>query len=378
MTPPLRPVRWRCVSGHLSERGPGVIVIGVDPHKQTHTAAAVDAVVGELRGERTVKARRGGFEQLLGWARSLGSERLWALEDCRHVSVSLERFLLASGERVVRVPPKLMAGARRAARQRGKSDAIDAVAVARAALREPSLPAARLEGREREIRLLLDHREDLVGERTRIQQRLRWHLHELAPELELPAGCLDRRCWLDRLGRRLARREQTAQVRIARELVIRCRELTRRERELERELTALVRAQAPALLALPGCGVLTAAKLIGETADVDRFPSEAQLAMHAGTAPLPASSGNRRRHRLNRSGNRQLNCALHRIAVTQGRGHPPARAYLARKEAEGKSRKEALRCLKRHLARTVYRTLSTIQEEKTPPTKAPVPAPALT
>jgi transposase len=355
-----------------------VIVIGVDPHKQTQTAAGVEAGLGELRGERTVQARRAGHDELLGWARGLGEERLWALEDCRHVSVSLERFLLASGERVVRVPPKLMAGARRSARRRGKSDAIDALAVARAALREPELPSARLEGASRELRLLLDHREDLVAERTRIQQRLRWHLHELEPELELPVGCLDRRVWLERLGRRLARRLQTAQVRICRELVGRCRELSGRARELERELAVLVSAHAPALLELPGCGVLTAAKLVGETAEVERFASEAQLAMHAGTAPLPASSGARQRHRLNRSGNRQLNCALHRIALTQGRWHPPAQAYLARKEGEGHSRKEAVRCLKRHLARLVYRTLRAIPEETMTSTTRPVLAPALT
>ena len=161
-----------------------MIVIGVDPHKQSHTAAAVEQSTGELRGDRTVQARGVGHEQLLAWARSLAGEPLWALEDCRHVSVSLERFLLASGERVVRVPPKLMAGVRRGGRQRGKSDAIDALAVARAALREPTLPVAVLEGASREIRLLLDHREDLVAERTRMQQRLRWHLHELEPELE--------------------------------------------------------------------------------------------------------------------------------------------------------------------------------------------------
>jgi transposase len=379
MTPPLRPVRWHsAVSGHPQERGPGVIVIGIDPHKQTHTAAAVDALAGELLGERTVKARRQGHELMLAWARALGEERLWALEDCRHVSVSLERFLLASGERVVRVPPKLMAGARKSSRERGKSDVIDALAVARAALREPSLPAARLEGGEREIRLLADHREDLVGERTRIQQRLRWHLHELSPELELPAGCLDRRVWLERLARRLARREQTAQVRICRELVRRCRELSERAAELERELAVLVSAQAPALLGLRGCGVLTAAKLVGETAGAARFASEAQLAMHAGTAPLPASSGARQRHRLNRSGNRQLNCALHRIAVTQGRWHPPAREYLARREREGLSRREALRCLKRHLARVVHRTLQAVEEEKMTSTRGPVGVPALT
>ena len=344
-----------------------MIVIGVDPHKATHTAAAVDDGIGELLAERTVQARRTGHEELLDWARSLADERLWALEDCRHVSVSLERFLLASGERVVRVPPKLMAGARRSSRTRGKSDAIDALAVARAALREPELASARLDGPEREIRLLVDHREDLVAERTRIQQRLRWHLHELHPELVLPAGCLDRRVWLERLARRLARAEQTAQVRICRS-----------PGELERELSALVHVHAATLLELPGCGVLTAAKIVGETAGAERFSGEAKLAMHAGTAPLPASSGAHQRHRLNRSGNRQLNCALHRIAVTQGRWHPPARAYLARKESEGRSRKEALRCLKRHLARLVYGRLCAREEEKMTSTNRPVLVPALT
>ena len=344
-----------------------MIVIGVDPHKQSHTAAAVEQSTGELRGDRTVQARGVGHEQLLAWARSLAGERLWALEDCRHVSVSLERFLLASGERVVRVPPKLMAGVRRGGRQRGKSDAIDALAVARAALREPTLPVAVLEGASREIRLLLDHREDLVAERTRMQQRLRWHLHELEPELEIPAGALDRVSWLRWVTARLAACEQTVQTRICAELVDRITTLTRRERELERELAARVAVDAPALLELPGCGVLTAAKLVGEIAGASRFPSDAQLAMHAGAAPLPASSGKRQRHRLNRSGNRQLNCALHRIAVTQGRCHPPARAYLERKQAEGKTRKEALRCLKRHLARVVYRTLTNTTTPHTRP-----------
>ena len=355
-----------------------MIVVGVDPHKESHTAVAVEGTTGELCAERTVPARRAGHEQLLAWARTLDGERLWALEDCRHVSIGLERFLLASGERVVRVPPKLMAGARRSARERGKSDAIDALAVARAALREPFLLVARLAGAEREIRLLVDHRDDLVAERTRIQQRLRWHLHELDPELALPAGCLDRRVWLERLQRRLARLERSAQVRICRELVSRCKELSGRASERERELTLLVRAQAPALLTLSGCGALTAAKLIGETASAERFPTDAHLAMHAGTAPLPASSGNKHRHRLNRSGNRQLNCALHRIAVTQGRCHPPAQAYLARKQAEGKSRKEALRCLKRHLARTVYRLLIAAKQPLEPPTRPTSPALTLT
>ena len=352
-----------------------MIVIGIDPHKQTHTAAAVEQTTGELRAERTVKARARGHEQLLAWARTLDSARLWALEDCRHVSGSLERFLLARGERVVRVPPRLMGEARKGGRSPGKSDAIDALAVARAALRERDLPSAFLAGPEREIRLLHDHREDLVHERTRIQSRLRWHLHDLDPDLEVPAGALDRRLWLDRIARRLARSPQTAQTRIGRELVGRCRELTRRIEELERELEALLRREADELLDLVGCGPLTAAKLVGEVAGVVRFGSEAKLAKHGGTAPLPASSGAKQRHRLNRKGNRQLNCALHRIAVTQARVHPPARAYLARKEAEGKSRREALRCLKRHLARVVFRILKAIAARRASPSSTPPNAP---
>jgi transposase len=264
-----------------------------------------------------------------------------------------------------------MAGARRGGRERGKSDAIDALAVARAFLREPDLPVASLAGQEREIRLLADHREDLVQERTRIQNRLRWHLHDLDGSLEIPAGALDRYCWLDRLERWLAERAgESAQVRIARELLVRCRELTARINELERELEAVLEAEAQELLELVGCGTLTAAKLIGEVAGVERFAGDAKLAKHSGTAPLPASSGDVQRHRLNRTGNRQLNCALHRIAVTQARMHPPARAYLERKQAEGKSRREALRCLKRHLARVVFNTLKEIERRKMEATSA--------
>lgn len=355
-----------------------MIVIGVDPHKQTHTAVRVEAESGVLVGERTVVARRQGYGQLLAWARSQAPERLWAVEDCRHVSLGLERFLLARGERVVRVPPRLMGEARKGGRSAGKSDPIDALAVARAALRERGLPEAFLAGPEREIKLLLDHRDDLVGERTRIQSRLRWHLHDLDPEIAVPAGALDRYCWLDRIERALVDQAQTAQARIASELVVRCRELTKRVKELEQELATLVEQEAPTLLAISGCGVLTSAKLVAEIAGVHRFATDAQLAKHGGSAPLPASSGTRQRHRLNRGGNRQLNCALHRIAVNQGRLYGPAQAYLARKQAEGKSRKEALRCLKRHLARTVYRTLKSIEEQKMPPTRQTPSAPTLT
>lgn len=355
-----------------------MIVIGIDPHKHSHTAVAVAGDTGELLAEITVPASPHGAERLLSWAHSLGHELTFALEDCRHVTRSLERFLIERSQALVRVPPKLMARQRRAARTRGKSDAIDALAVARAFLREPTLPAASLDPGKRELKLLLDHREDLVQERTRLQARLRWHLHELELGADVPAGALDRDRWLRRIGARLARAEQDTLVVIAREQLRRIVELTRRISQLERELTTLVRVQAPQLLELPGCGVLSAAKILAETGRVSRFGSDGALALHAGVAPLDVSSGRQRRHRLNRSGNRQLNCALHRIAVTQGRVHPPARAYLERKQAEGKSRREALRCLKRHLARNVYRTLRAIEEETTMPTTRPVPVPALT
>lgn len=336
-----------------------MIVIGADTHKRTHTAAAVFAASGRLAGELTAAAIEPGFRELLAWGRQLSPERIWAIEDCRHVSGSFERFLVASGEQVVRVPPKLMGEARRGERVAGKSDPIDALAVARAASREgpETLPAAHLDEAALQIKLLLDHREDLVRARSEDQCRLRWHLHDLWPELALPAGCLDRIVWLDRLARRLARAEQGTRVQIARELVLEIRRRTRRVQELERERCALVKAQAPALLEREGCGALTAAKLIAETAGAKRLASDAKFARLAGVAPIPASPGKRTRHRLDRGGNRQLNCALHRIAVTQGRVHAPAREFLARKRAEGKSTREALRCLKRHLARRVWRLL---------------------
>jgi transposase len=338
-----------------------VIVVGIDPHKRTHTAVAVEAATGAQVAELTVKARATGHERLLSWARSLHTDLLFAVEDCRHVSGGLQRFLLARGERMKPVPPKLMAGARRGARTRGKSDPIDARAVAQAALRHPELPEAHLGGVDRDIRLLLDHREDLVAERTRAQNRLRWHVHDLDPGFEVPTGGLDRYVWLERTEQRLEGAGRTIQVRIALDEVRRIRELTREARRLEGELTTLVRLVAPELLELRGVAVLTAAKFLGETGGVRRFRSEAAFSMHAGVGPVEVSSGDRRRHRLNRSGNRQLNAALHRMAVTQLRTHPAARAFFERKRQEGKGKREALRCLKRHLARVVYKTLLGIE-----------------
>jgi transposase len=346
-----------------------MIVIGADTHKRTHALAAVDAGTGRQRGQRQIRSEEAGHLAALRWARGLDEERVWAIEDCRHVSRRLEQALIAAGERVVRVAPHRMGASRRGEREPGKSDQIDALAIARAVVKDgvESFPVAHLDERAMEIRLLCDHRKDLVAERTRVQNRLRWHLLDLSPELErsLGRGSLEKPRQLDRIDRRLRRLPARARVRVAREQVAQLRLLSRQADALQRELLALVEAHRPQLLAETGCGALIAALLIGRTAGAERFASDASFARLTGTAPIPCSSGQRARHRLDRGGDRQLNHALHLIAITRARYDPATKAYLARKEAEGKTKKGALRCLKRHLARRFHYLLSLPAE--TPP-----------
>src|SRR5262249_21041566 len=273
-----------------------MVTIGADAHKRTHTFVAVDEV-GRKLDEKTVTATSDGHLQAVAWA-GQWSARTWALEDCRHLTRRLEGDLLAGGEAVLRVPARLMAEAREGSRQPGKSDPIDALAVARAALREPGLPVAKLDGPSRQLRLLVDHRDDLVAERTRIQSRLRWHLHEQFPGLAIPPRGPCRLHVLEGLDDRLAVVDSTIGL-IARELVARCRELTLRIGQLEREITQIVNRLAPTLLALLGCGGLSAAKIFGETAGVGRFRSKAAFARWNGTAPIPGWSGNATKFRLN-------------------------------------------------------------------------------
>jgi transposase len=336
-----------------------MIVLGADTHKRSHTIAAVAARTGELLGEQTVPVGHRGFAALLRWAGALDGERVWALEDCRHVSGSLERFLIGRGERVLRIPTHLTAQGRRRARQRGKSDPIDALGVARAALQEglECFPAAQLDGPELDLRLLVDHRERLVRHRVELNSTLLWHLHDLWPGLRLPGSALFSKKWSTRIGRRLARAEQTMRVRIARDELRRLRELTQAINQLEREITELVAQIAPQLLTEPGFGPLIAAKLVGEIAGAQRFATSAKLARAAGVAPIPASSGNTQRHRLDPGGNRQINAALHRVIVTRARCHQPTRDYIARRCSEGKTTREAIRCLKRYLTRRVWHLL---------------------
>jgi transposase len=329
-----------------------MVIIGVDSHKRTHTVVAVDSN-GHKLGEHTVPATDQGHLELVVWSRRW-SQRTWAIEDCRHVTRRLEGELLKAGEAVLRVPPKLMAGARQSAREPGKSDPIDALAVARAALREPDLPPARLDGVERELRVLVDHRDVLIAERTRHQARLRWVLVGLGVPEPAPRT-LARPQILAGVDAALASRPEMS-ARIARDLVARIGELTVATQALAKEIRNRTLATAPTLLQLHGCGPLSAAKLVAETAGIGRFRSRAAFANHNGSAPIPVSSGNTVRHRLNRGGNRQLNAALHRIAITQMRAGP-GHADILKRQAAGDTKLEAIRALKRRLSDEVFRRL---------------------
>jgi transposase len=333
-----------------------MVIVGIDAHKRTHTAVAVDEVGRRLGEKRTASTTSEANLELVRWADGFGPERRFAVEDCRHLSRRLEADLLAAGEDIVRVPPKLMAHARDSARTYGKSDPIDALAVAQAALRDPDLPVARLDGPSRDLRLMVDHREDLVRDRVAHINRLRWHLHELDPAWDPAPRSLVRFKTLDATAARLEGLEGMVAW-VARDLVGRIREATVAANELERRIAAMVGVLAPTLVGLPGVGALTAAKIVAETADVRRFHSKDCFARHNGTAPLPVWSGNTVRHRLSRTGNRQLNTSIHRMAVTQIRIHDEARAYLERRMAMGNTKTEAIRALKRKLSDVVYRSL---------------------
>lgn len=345
----------------LSEKGDlSMVTLGIDAHKRSHTIVAIDDA-GRQLGQMTTNATTTKEHlKMLQWAAQFGTERTFAVEDCRHLSRRLEADMLAAGETIVRVPPKLMANSRSSARTYGKSDPIDALAVARAALREPDLPTARLDGPAREVRLLVDHREDLVGENTRHINRLRWHLHELDPSWDPPAKSLRTLRRLNEISQKLTSFDGLV-AEIATELVERITSLTQRMKQLETRITTIIEKLAPTLLEMDGVGPLTAAKIVGETADVTRFKSKDAYARHNGTAPLPVWSSNNVRHRLSRTGNRQLNCAIHRIAITQIRMNPDAKQYMTKRITNGNTKTEALRALKRRLSNVVYHKLQTDQ-----------------
>jgi len=342
-----------------------MVVVGADVHKRTHTFVAVDEV-GRKLGEKVVAATSCGHAEAVMWVRErFGPDVVWAIEDCRHLSARLERDLLTAGQQVVRVPPKLMAQTRASARTRGKSDPIDALAVARAFQREPDLPVACHDETSRELKLLVDRREVLVAQRTATINRLRWRIHELDPERAPKAASLDLAkhraalaAWLNTVPGLVAE--------LARDELADITRLTEAIDALAKRIGDRARQVAPELLALPGCGELTAAKLVGEAAGVRRFKSEAAFARHSGVAPIPVWSGNTAgRVRMTRSGNRQLNAALHRIAVTQIRLDGLGQAYYRKRLNAGASKPEALRSLKRRLARIVFHHLHTDHQNQT-------------
>ncbi|MBU8836676.1 IS110 family transposase [Mycolicibacterium goodii] len=344
-----------------------MVVVGADVHKCNHTFVAVDEV-GRKLGTKTVRATTAGHRAAITWAHEqFGTELIWGIEDCRNMSARLERDLLGAGQQVVRVPTKLMAAVRKSARSRGKSDPIDALAVARAVLREPDLPVAAHDDTSRELQLLTDRRDVLVAQRTSAINRLRWHVHDLDPEQGAAVGALDTvkhqqalQSWLAELSGVLAE--------IARAELADIIRLTTEINALAERLRSRARQVAPALLAIEGCAELTAAKIVAEAAGIDRFHSEAAFACHAGVAPIPAWSGaSAGQMRLSRAGNRQLNAALHRIAITQIRmPGSPGQLYYQRLREAGKTKAAARRCVKRRIARRVYHALRHDTAHQTP------------
>lgn len=337
-----------------------MIVIGADVHKRKHTFVAVDEV-GRRLGEKTVGATTEGHIAAIMWAREqFDTDLKWGIEDCRNMSARLERDLIGADQKVVRVPTKLMAQTRKSARQRGKSDPIDAESVARAVLREPDLPVASHDETSRELKLLTDRRDVLVAQRTSAINRLRWHVHELDPERGPAPRALTSVKHQQALGAWLHTQPGLV-AEIARAELADVIRLTTEINALEKRLSDSVDKVAPTLLDIDGCAQLTAAKIVGEAAGIQRFKSADAFACHAGVAPIPAWSGaNEGQLRLSRSGNRQLNAALHRIAVTQIRmQNSEGHAYYQRLIATGKTKAAARRCLKRRIARRVHRALLT-------------------
>lgn len=328
-------------------------VVGIDSHKATLAACAIDGA-GVVLAERTFPNEPGGFSALVGWLTALEIERT-GLEGSAGYGAAAARVLVAAGLAAVEVPPQLSHRERIRTRRAGKSDPGDALAIARVTLREASLPPVRLADASRELQLVVQAREDLVAEATRVRNRLHADLVVLAPGYAATAANLVAMRHRTAVAR-LLRRVSGVHAELARDRLARLNRLTGEVRQLERRIEQTVAGHP--LRSLPGAGPLVAAKLIGEIGDIRRFRSADAFAMLAGVAPIPASSGQVSRMRLNRGGNRQLNRALWCIAFSQAKTHAPAKAFIARKKAEGKSWREAMRALKRHLARVVFRLLS--------------------
>jgi transposase len=336
------------------------LIVGVDTHLDTHTAAVCDAR-GRALAQLQVPATTAGYARLLAWARSAaaGSRAVWAVEGTRHYGLGLARYLASAGEQVSEIDNSRHLGKRRA----GKSDAIDAVRAARELLARPHPAQMRADGDREALRLLMIDRDNAVQSAKTARTAL------AAILVTAPAPLRER---LRHLPRERRARECAAlicpsgadrQTRVLHQTLIRLGQriavLAETAAGLEIQITEIVEEMAPGLVAAePGIGALSAAQILLSWSHAGRIRSEAAFAMLSGTAPVPVSSGRTDRHRLNRLGDRQLNRALHIIAVTRMRNHPPTLAYIQRRRAEGKTDKEIRRCIKRYLARHLYRTLS--------------------
>ena len=331
-------------------------VLGVDTHRDEHVMAVVAAPAGGVIAGGAVAANARGYRELLRLAeRHAPGRRAWAIEGTGSYGAGLARFLAGRGELVL----ELSRTPRAERRLRGKDDSLDAVRTARAALASETLALPRAGERREALRLLLVARRSAVDVRREALSQLRAVI-VTAPEplreqlRRLPVGQLLERC--SRL-RRSGTTDELATRIVLRSLARRIQAATREAQELEREILSHVRAIAPVLLDEPGVGPIVAAQLIISWSHPGRLRSEACFARLACVAPVPASSGQTTRHRLSRGGDRQLNRALHTIVLHRRQHDPATRDYIARRVAEGKTRREATRLLKRYLARYLYRVL---------------------
>lgn len=331
-----------------------MVIIGIDAHKRSHTLVAVDGSGAKL-GEKTVSTVTSGHTEGLRWATTrYGEDLLWAVEDSRVYTRLLEHDLMAAHQSVVRVPTTLMSNSRKSAREWGKSDPIDAAAVARAALREPDLPVAYHDDTTWDLKLLVERREDLVAQRVAVLNRLMMRLHLIDPGVPRPKN-LNRAPGREALEDYLLTRPGSVCVRLAHEELRDIDHFSRNIDELTKNIGHRVKDLGSTLPDITGCGEITAAKFICEAANMTRFRSEAAFARYVGVAPIPGWSGaTRGRLRLSHTGNRQLNSALHTIAIVQLRLGGPARAYYDRRIEAGDSKGGARRCLKRKICRIVY------------------------
>jgi transposase len=332
-----------------------VVTIGIDAHKSSLAISLVDELGRELAHEQFGNDAA-GHRALHRWVEQLApGERRFGIEGSGWIARALAHFLLERGEGVVDVRGTLTERERRRMRGQGKSDPRDALAIARVTLRE-QLPPVRVDSPSRDLKLLCDYRAQLLGERIRTANRLHVDLVSLRPGYEKEIRTLGSGVRLERAERLLAGDERV-QAGLARRRIESLRRLDAEIKQVEGELRERVRANGTGLPRLAGVGELIAARLIGEVGDVRRIASKDRFARMNGTAPIPASSGQTNRHRLNKGGNRRLNHAIHMIALTQARMDPRARAYIERRCGEGKTRRDAVRALKRHLSDVVYQQL---------------------